>query len=92
MQLTRFVEALSPWALKVIKLSRHSFLDKFLEILALIPLQINAQKLRVVALSYGEECPSGRRSTIGNRVCVNTASWVRIPPPPIALMKLGLQL
>ncbi len=29
-----------------------------------------------------ERCPSGRRGTIGNRVCVNSAPWVRIPPSP----------
>ncbi len=29
-----------------------------------------------------EECPSGRRSTLGKRVCVNLVPWVRIPPPP----------
>jgi hypothetical protein len=29
-----------------------------------------------------EECPSGRRSTLGKRVCVTSVPWVRIPPPP----------
>ena len=30
-----------------------------------------------------EECPSGRRSTLGKRVNATSVSWVRIPPPPI---------
>jgi hypothetical protein len=30
-----------------------------------------------------EECPSGRRSTPGKCVCAISASWVRIPPPPM---------
>ena len=37
-----------------------------------------------------ERCPSGRRSTIGNRVCVNDVPRVRIPlSPPIMVISVG---
>ena len=29
-----------------------------------------------------ERCPSGRRSTLGKRVCPTRVSWVRIPLSP----------
>src|SRR5690606_34673521 len=37
-----------------------------------------------------ERCPSGRRSTIGNRVCVTSVPRVRIPlSPPVILRPVG---
>ena len=32
-----------------------------------------------------DRCPSGLRSTIGNRVGVKSPSWVRIPPDPLVM-------
>ncbi|MCH9619289.1 MAG: hypothetical protein S4CHLAM45_04350 [Chlamydiales bacterium] len=37
----------------------------------------------LIGMVFGlEECPSGRRSTLGKRVCANPVPWVRIPSPP----------
>ena len=45
------------------------------------------------AICYLERCPSGRRSTTGNRVGVNSVSWVQIPPsPPLHYAKASRNL
>ena len=40
----------------------------------------------------GDRCPSGLRSTIGNRVGVKSPSWVRIPPDPLQKYMFGTWL
>ncbi len=41
-------------------------------------------------ITFLEECPSGRRSTLGKRVYANPVPWVRIPPPPKNMTSLWL--
>ena len=42
-------------------------------------------------MRFTESCPSGRRSTIGNRVYAESVSWVQIPdsPPELSAASLG---
>ena len=49
-------------------------------------LYVGARSSSLDLFQFGaERCPSGRRSTLGKRVCGNVP-WVRIPPsPPFAL-------
>ena len=45
-------------------------------------LDLKVYKSEPILNMFQERCPSGRRGTIGNRVCVNSAPRVRIPPSP----------
>ena len=48
------------------------------------------RKSKIASLSL-ESCPSGRRSTIGNRVGVKSVSRVQIPDSPPVNSKAGLR-